>query len=148
MVARRSPLARLNIRAATSLIAVATIVCASTLVGCVPAPSLTANDVIGTWTLAEGGEVIFDDNVVYFDDLYVSPLSGTGQDRHFTGSGTWDIEGKSKVSFHLPEWTSGNSFSLPGVLDSSSLKAVLKGGHVRLHIFDPGQEIDYYLKKE
>jgi len=116
--------------------------------GCTPAPSLTQSDVVGTWSLEEGGEVVFGDDTVRFENLYVSPLTGVGIGEEFSGSGTWELEGKSSVSFELPEWSGKFSASTPGLTDGASLKAVVRGGEIQFNIFDPDREIDYYLMKK
>jgi hypothetical protein len=119
-----------------------------TIVGCTPAPALTESDVVGTWTLQEGGEVVFEHDSVRFEGLYVSPLTGVGNGENFSGSGTWELSGKSAVSFELPEWSGRYSVSTPGLSDGASLKAVIEGGEVQFKIPDPDNRIDYYLIKE
>jgi len=116
--------------------------------GCTAAPTLTAADVVGTWSLEQGGTVTFDENSVEFDGLFVSPLSGPGTDVSFSGSGSWKIHGKSSVAIEIPEWTSDLSGSTPGTNYTARLKAVQRGGEVQFDIFESGQEIDYYLLKE
>ena len=132
----------------TILAAALAMVFLTAIAGCTPAPSLTESDVVGTLSLEEGGEVVFDDDTVRFEGLYVSPLTGVGIGEQFSGSGTWELNGKSSVSFELPEWSGKYSASTPGLTDGASLKAVVKGGEIQFNIFDPDREIDYYLIKE
>jgi len=130
------------------LLTVAVVASIAILTGCAPAPSLTRDDVVGTWMLEEGGQVTFDDETVRFENFFVSPLSGTGSDAEFQGSGTWELEGKSSIAFVLPEWSGRLGRSIAGRAEGGTLKAVQKSGRVQITIFDPDKEIEYFLKKD
>ena len=122
----------------------------SLIAGCAPTTpaTLTESDVIGTWSLKAGGTMTFDETSVRIDGLYLSPLSGGGIDANFSGTGTWELDGKSSVAFQLPEWTSDYSSSTPEHLTGSSMRAVQKDGEVLFTLYDADAEVTYYLMKE
>lgn len=118
------------------------------LVGCTPAATLTESEVVGTWTLDEGGTAVFSEDSVRFDDFYVSPITVGLTDAGFTGTGTWELYGQSSVDFVLTEYASLGASSSGGAGSGASLKAIIRHGEIQLVIFDPGREVSYYLEKE
>ena len=131
-----------------TLAAAALLIAVCAITGCAAAPTLSEADVVGTWALEQGGTVTFDADSVEFDELFVSPLSGPGTDVHFSGTGSWKLDGKSSVAIELPEWTSDLSGSAPGTNYTSRLKAVQRGGEIQFDIFESGTETNYYLEKK
>jgi len=132
-----------------ALFAVALAISLVLTAGCAPtAPAaLTGQSVIGTWVLNAGGTVTLDESSVRFDGLYVSPFGGH-TDSDFSGTGTWELGGKSSVDVVLQEWSSVLSGGTAEQPHGASMRAVEHDGEALLVLHGADAETAYYLEKE
>jgi len=118
------------------------------LTGCADPVSLSEEDVVGTYSLDEGGTVTLERGGIRVDELFVSPLDGLGTDIEFSGTGTWSITGKQYVAFELTEWTRTFASSSPGKIYASSFKMVERDGELQMEIYEATADVYYHLEKD